>query len=671
MFRKGIVRALSAGLALSFVLALSAMAAPAQVCGCQPQGGQVQVRASGGKSGGYGQAARYMIDRKILRGDGRQNYNLSGYITRGDLMVMLTRAFNFYSYGGGGHFGDVNAWDYYYGAVQTMWRLGIARGDGRNFMPRSYVTLEQAILFIERAMDHTDIELTVDLRSLYDEDTLSDYATREDVCELLYYALTGKTDGFDGEFGSSIGWGTAVVLVEYSVGEDRAVALDGDDFADACEDALGEDFSYLKFNSLPSASKGALYCDYDEDDDGHDKASPGTAYDSGELSDITFVPASGFSGKVTVSFRAYTEKNRSYSGRLTFTVGNSGSYEAGVIAYQLYGSEALALDGDDFAGACGDAVGEDFSHLKFTFLLSASKGVLYYDYDVDDETHTKVTASRSYDEDDLSTIVFVPKSGYSGTVTFSYTGYSEDGTQYAGTVKITVETSITANTVAYTTGGNEPLNLDGDDFADVCVDAVGEDFSHLKFTFLPSASKGVLYYDYDEDEDTHTKVTTSRSYDEDDLSTIAFVPKSGYEGSVAVSYTGYTEDGTQYAGSIEINVSGPSSADTVVYLTDRNEAFNLDGDDFADTCGDLTGQDFSWLKFTSLPSSAKGALYYDSDGDGIYETRTAAATAYEEDELSRMVFVPETGYVGTVTISYTGRGEDGTRYTGTVRITVR
>ena len=214
----------------------------------------------------------------------------------------------------------------------------------------------------------------------------------------------------------------------------------------------------------------------------------------------------------------------------------------------------MTLDGSDFADACEDATDEDFSYIKFTS-VTATGGKLYVDYDEDDSSHTKATAAKAYDEDDLDDITFVPTSGYSGTATFAYTGYTEDDTEYTGTVKITVNNDdITADVISYTIDDDDTVTLDGSDFADACEDATDEDFSYIKFTSV-TATGGKLYVDYDEDDSSHTKATAAKAYDEDDLDDITFVPTSGYSGSVTFTYTGYSEDGTKYTGTLKIKVT--------------------------------------------------------------------------------------------------------------------
>ncbi len=567
MLRKqGLGRALVIALILCIALSASVAASAAQDCSqnqYQGQGqGQAHSQSQQGNNGNhFGNAAQYMISKGYMKGDGCQNYYLSGYIKRGDLMIMIVRAFNLHSNAGGNHFGDVKSGDYYCEAVNTAAGLGIAKGDGKNFMPQSYVTVQQAIWLIERTAKIRDIELTDDLESLYDENTLSTYATREDVCELLYYALTGSTDGFNGEFGNSHGWkhgNTSFDLtISYEIDEDEALTLVESDFTAALTNANDDEtLSSIMFTSLPSSSAGVMYFDYDEDDDSNTKLVKSTSYDVGDIGDITFVPVAGYNGTVKVFFTAYTEDSGSYSGVLTIAVGDTEA-TADAITYTTEQDTALTFDQDNFSDTCGDATGETLSCVKFTSLSSSSAGILYFDYSKDNDSNTKIEKNTSYDAGDLGDIIFVPSPSFSGTVTVSYTGYTEDDTQYTGTVKITVNAvDNEADAIVYKTDLNEAVAFTLSDFRTACSEATGKTLSGVKFT-LPDEDFGTLYYKYDEDDTTNTAVSAAKTYyagSSPSLSNITFVPAKDYTGTVTIEYTGYTTNGTTYKGIVEIAV---------------------------------------------------------------------------------------------------------------------
>lgn len=558
--QKGLKRALALALILCIALSSAVTASATQFAPQQVQSqGQSQVHnqsQQGNNGHHFGSAAKYMINEGFMKGDGNQNYYLSGYVKRGDIAILIVRAFNLHSNAGGNHFGDVKNGDYYCDAVNTAADLGIAKGDGNNFLPESYVTIQQAIWLIERAVEKAGIEIENDLETLYDEEDLTNYATREDVCEMLYFVLTGSTDGFDGEFGSSHGW--SGMTVSYTAEEDEAVTFDDEAFTDAlAEDHDEETLSYIKFTSLPSSDSGVLYYDYDEDDSSNTEVAEDDEFDAADLSLITFVPKTGFSGTVKISFKAYTEDDNSYSGKVIITIGDTDA-TADVIAYTTDEGDAIAFDEDDFTDALYEIDEEEtLSYVKFTILPSSTAGILYYDYDEDSSSNTKIVKGTSYDVGDLGDITFVPTANFNGSVTIAYAGYTEDETEYVGTVKITVnEVADVADAIAYETVENEAVTFTLSDFKTACSEKTGKTLSGVKFG-LPDQGFGTLYYNYNEDDSTNTAVSGSKTYYSGSspyLSKVTFVPAEDYTGAVTIEYSGYTTSGTTFTGTVVITV---------------------------------------------------------------------------------------------------------------------
>ena len=181
--------------ALALVLGLAfcstAYAMPQQNTQNQQQQNQTN---NGQNNNNLSQASQYMVNQGFIKGDTNGNYDMSNSVRRCDLMIMLMRAFGLESNTSNCGFSDVSSDKYYYGAVQTAQGLGIAKGDGRNFHPETSVTLEQAIAFVERAMDTMNIDNDVDLYALFEDRDLSEQATREDIAAMLYAVLAGETD---------------------------------------------------------------------------------------------------------------------------------------------------------------------------------------------------------------------------------------------------------------------------------------------------------------------------------------------------------------------------------------------------------------------------------------------------------------------------------------------
>ncbi|MEL7655490.1 MAG: S-layer homology domain-containing protein, partial [Bacillota bacterium] len=113
------------------------------------------------------------------------------------------------------------------------------------------------------------------------------------------------------------------------------------------------------------------------------------------------------------------------------------------------------------------------------------------------------------------------------------------------------------------------------------------------------------------------------------------------------------------------------TADTITYSVESDEEIDFDEDDFNDECDDLTGEDLDYVKFT-LPSSDYGTLYYDFDTKSNSDKVIASKKYYYDYSpyLSKITFVPDEDYEGTVTINYTGYDTDGNSFTGKVKITV-
>ena len=109
----------------------------------------------------------------------------------------------------------------------------------------------------------------------------------------------------------------------------------------------------------------------------------------------------------------------------------------------------------------------------------------------------------------------------------------------------------------------------------------GTEVDGLWFTSLPSSSKGVLYFDYDGRDEY--EVEKRESFTRRDLDDLAFVPDEDYDGFVTIGFSGESDQGENFSGTlyIEVNGTGRSSTDgEVTYEVDVNDAEDLDVDYF-------------------------------------------------------------------------------------------
>jgi len=461
--------------------------------------------------------------------------------------------------------------------------------------------------------------------------------------------------------------------ISYSTVQNDPVDFNDAHFISACTGAVGGTFDYIEFAALPSSSKGKLYTDYDTSS--KKAVATGTDYDASDLDSMTFVPYTDYTGTVSISYTGFNTDNEEYTGTIEVTV-TAPTSDVAKIKYNTDEDVPVSFDGADFSDACDDEFNENLDYVKFT-LPASTKGILYVNYTSSSDYDSKVSSSTKYDETDIDDIDFVPKSGYYGTFTITYTGYYNNGDDtYKGTVEITVDQDESdVDAITYTGNSGEAIDFDGGDFVDVFEDQNdfdGETFDEVKFT-LPSSTYGILYTGYTSSSDYDAKVSATTRYDESDIDDISFVSKSTYKGTVTITYTGYYDNGAEsYTGKVKITVGSSTTAGVISLTTKEDTPITFNDDKFNDICEDETDETLDYVKFT-LPSNTYGKLYYNYTSASSYSSVVSATTKYYYDgtpSLSKVTFVPYKDYNGTVTIKYTGYNTDGDSFTGTVKITV-
>jgi hypothetical protein len=401
----------------------------------------------------------------------------------------------------------------------------------------------------------------------------------------------------------------------------------------------------------------------------------GTAVSASDLSAGRLTFSASNAGTATYTVKAYA------AGDSTTPVGSAvlrievERSTAGDIYYVTGESEAISLDADDFAYACEELTGEELWYVRFT-LPPSTVGKLYYDYVSPTNYGSSVSSGTRYYHDFspyLSRVSFVPRAGFSGTATITYTGYNIDGEAYSGAVKVVVTGEPEAEDIAYVTDGTKPVIFDVDDFDYVCEKITGEELSSVEFK-LPSSFFGKLYYDYKSPSEYGSLVSEDVEYYKyfsPYLSRVSFVPRAGYSGTFSIAYTGYNEDGEAFNGSLTITVN--EVAGDITYNVTRDQWVTFDTSVFNEVSSDVTGEALYYVRFT-LPSSSYGTLYYDFKSPAQPGTKVSSSTRYyrlASPYLSRVTFVPKAGYTGTVSIPYTGYNVEGESFTGTVKVTVQ
>lgn len=490
------------------------------------------------------------------------------------------------------------------------------------------------------------------------------------------YAVGGGT--YSGNVTITIG-GNASGDVTYSTPKNTAVVFDSDDFTTACKRYNGnKNFKYVSF-TLPSSSLGTLYYDYKSNGDYDRRVSDSTSYyrsDYPYVYKVAFVPASNYTGSVSIPFTGRDTDNGSFSGTVVINVGGSGS---GDVNYSVAKNSYVDFDEDDFNSASRSITGNTLDFVTFS-QPGSSKGTLYYNYSHSSDSGTKVSESTQYRYNGgspyLDEITFVPDTGYTGTVSIDFTGRDTSGRSFTGTVSIKVGTSSSDGDVNYSVAKNGTVGFDASDFNDACKDYNNFPLDYLRFTTLPSSSKGTLYYKYNSSGGSESKVSTGTNYKRSgspNLDDITFVADKDYTGTVSIPFSAYDTDGGRFTGSVSIQVGKGGVAGTkITYNTAKDTKVKFSADDFNQASQNHDDYNLQYVRFT-LPPSSKGTLYLNYSSSSSSGTKLSASTNYNLDtspSINNITFVPATGYTGTVEIDYSGWDTHDNKFTGTVQIRV-
>ncbi|MBR6719283.1 MAG: S-layer homology domain-containing protein [Clostridia bacterium] len=471
--------------------------------------------------------------------------------------------------------------------------------------------------------------------------------------------------------------------IRYSIESDEVLKFKVADFVQACSDETKNELKSIKINEI-TAGSGSLWHDYDGDNG--DKVKIGTEYLRSSssstaklISKISYVPKPTFEGEAEIYYTGYsTEKGLTFEGMIIVEVTmaeEKGDLEK--INHYVDPGDKITFDASEINSLCRNA-GFSLSYITFELPDAETEGVLYYDYKASKTSNTKVKATTKYYRDtEKSTLIdkvtLLVSEDAEENFTLTYYAYDADGEKYEGVMGIKVESSNNDYDIYYEVTG-ESVFFTPSDFNKVCLEETGTKLSYVKFS---SPSEGSLYYDYDDEEGEKAKMSSSKKYyygKSPYLYLMAYVPKTDYEGTVFVDYEGYSIDGDSYNGTVTIKVdtSSADQADDIKYSVKNTSYKTFSASSFTNACKEATGEALEYVKFT-LPSSSQGTLYYKYSSGKDENEKVSSATKFynsEADYIKYVSFVPKSGYKGTATISYTGYSEEGTRFTGKIKITV-
>lgn len=468
--------------------------------------------------------------------------------------------------------------------------------------------------------------------------------------------------------------------VNYSTQAGQPVSFAAEHFSAICKGFNGQALRYVTF-TLPSSSRGTLYYNYSPTGQFSQKVNSNTRYyasSNPSIDSITFVPADGFVGNVEIPYRCVDSAGAIYSGTVTVRVYGSGGQSGGGgssdVEYYLSRNQQRTLNANDFNSASQNATGGSLNRIRFDSLPSSGAGTLYLNYT--GTSSTRVTAGSTYyrgSSPRISSITFVPASGYTGTVSIPFTGTNTQGASFSGSLIFHVGESGGTGTVTYSTRQNQAVPLSAWDFNDASRRATGTSLNYIRFTGLPSSGAGTLYYNYVSAGSPGSRVSVNTDYRRNGtpaLSGITFVPASGYAGTVSIPFTGYDDNGSRFSGTLVIYVEGgsvPSSVpSSVIRYTGSSLPISLRSADFQNACNTALGNPLASVQFNALP--AAGRLYQNYSSPAQPGAGITAGTRYGAQEVDRIRYVPRAEYQGTLTVPYTLYDTQGRSYSASMEL---
>ena len=496
---------------------------------------------------------------------------------------------------------------------------------------------------------------------------------------VIHYTAWCGSNNFSGEIRVPV---NAMNDVVYSTTRDRPVTFQANDFNAVCRNKNGRDLRNVTF-TIPQASQGTLYYDYETLGLNGQQVTSGTAYGrttSPYIDNVTFVPAANCPSVVTIGYSGYDVSNRAVSGRVTINITggtSSGTTRTSDVRYSANWGDQVIFRATDFSSACQATLGEALSYVRFS-LPASSQGTLYFNYNSSGVYNSAISPLTSYYASGapaIGGVSFVPSTTASSQVTMNYTAVGTRGNTYTGTIYINYGNSD-PSALRYTTYSGKRVNLAVADFNNACVAATGSTLDYVSFTSLPGSAQGVMYYNYDASKNSNTTVSTWGSYyrttsnNQNLLSLVSFLASKTYTGTVSIPYTGYSTDKnhTSFTGTVTIQVAAPAPND--INLTTTSSApVKLSSATVRSVCYAVMDQELSYIQITSLPDSTAGTLY--SNYSGTTGTAVSVGSRFyraANPTIDQLTFVPKGGYTGVATIGYTGVGVNSQQVSGRINI---
>jgi hypothetical protein len=501
--------------------------------------------------------------------------------------------------------------------------------------------------------------------------------------------------------------------IAYTVAPGKTVAFDEDDFNDYYRESYSGNIKWVVFTSVPPTltTNGTVYCNYGYSSQKSFSRSEmnyygfyygdNTGSGSYPLGQLSFAADSGFTGTLTLEFRAYNSSSRYVDGTLTITSAQSSSSTKGDISYEVEAGKSVAFDEKDFNAVYKNSYAGNLLYVRFTGSsgLTTTAGSVYSNYSYN--ASKRFTASTLeegyfyYDPDDipdddsncyaLEDLSFVANSKFETTVVLSFRAYRSSNRYVDGTLVITPKTTDTTTTPSTTTTTTATSNYVGSvrystTGTNVQISAnditrffnkscPGHTMQYVLLTGIPTT--GSVYYNYygasQYGTSARTQVTAANaagmvfyaspaSNAQYALTELTYVP-SGSNYCVSIPFTAYGDNNTSVTGAILISVSTAAVAE-VYGVTPKNTTVSFPASSLYSAVQTATGSGLSSIQLLRLPDAAVGTVYIGT-GNTAANTTTAYAYTGTDNTISQLRFVPASNYTGNVEIPYVALNSSG------------
>lgn len=411
-----------------------------------------------------------------------------------------------------------------------------------------------------------------------------------------------------------------------------------------------------------------------------------TAYDSGELSNITFEPQTTLStstSTATASYRftvnVYRDNNRyptaQYSGTMTFTIKQGEAASTNTLTLTGESGKDLELSASDFTSWWNDLYSNgSLTSVKFT---SLSSGNLYSNYNGSRGTSVVGSnASSCYvnpgrNQTGIDGLTFVPSNNKAATVTLKFTATgttsksSSSSRSRSGTATILLTNTVDA--ITYSTGVNGSVDLVASDFTNAYKQAVGNNSSSLTFRFQNVPANGTLTFKNGSRTTTLTSSNVkSQSFTTSTISNVTYT--AGRTGTTdSVQYICYSGGTARFTGTITFNAKPQIVQNLVKNLTCTSASgLNI-------SALDIWGLDatMQYSSFVIFGTPSAGALYI-QDTALLPNTRLSFTTGTGYQTFTNVTYKPASGATtGMVSIPFGAYDINGNQTAaGTVQITL-